>query len=204
MLKSTVSKLFAAAMVALLPIQHASAADDDGNFGLRGIGVETCDSALAKLNESGDVALHSMSWLMGYISALNRMQAETFDVSPFVDGTAVMQLLVNTCSANPDIPVENAAFELFQALSPARVRSRSEIVTVTSDGVSMQLRQETLTSVQIQLRELGFLSGSADGVFGDQTRSALSAFQNDAGLQQTRLPDPVTVLRLLVPAAAPQ
>lgn len=146
------------------------------------------------------MALHVVSWFMGYMSAFNRAQPDTFDASPIVDGGAMMQLLVNICAANEEISVESAAFDLLQALSVARVRSQSEVIMAEAREVSVPLRRETLAALQVRLNDLGFLTGTADGIFGSQTRTAIEAFQADSGLPETGAPDPATILALLIPS----
>lgn len=44
---------------------------------------------------------------------------------------------------------------------------------------------DDVTSLQNRLTELGFLSGSADGEFGDATEAAVKAYQRAAGLPET-------------------
>ena len=44
------------------------------------------------------------------------------------------------------------------------------------------LRGEDVRALQDRLTAIGFFPGAADGVFGPQTESAVSAFQADQGL----------------------
>lgn len=47
-------------------------------------------------------------------------------------------------------------------------------------------------SLQLKLQELGYLSGSVDGVYGNGTASAVKSFQRDYGLEVTGVADPIT------------
>ncbi|MCP5150352.1 MAG: peptidoglycan-binding protein [Chromatiales bacterium] len=60
-----------------------------------------------------------------------------------------------------------------------------------------------LRAAQARLVELGFDAGTADGLMGRRTRSALRAFQADRGLSQTGELDAATRAALAATAAAP-
>ena len=51
---------------------------------------------------------------------------------------------------------------------------------------------EAVTQLQNRLRELGYLSGEADGIYGQDTRRAVSAFQRRNGLDQDGKAGPKT------------
>lgn len=51
---------------------------------------------------------------------------------------------------------------------------------------------EEVEKLQKRLKELGYLSGSADGDYGNMTESAVKAFQESAGLSQTGVADSKT------------
>ena len=58
-------------------------------------------------------------------------------------------------------------------------------VTLKKGSYSSQVRM-----LQLKLIELGYLSGEADGAFGDGTESALKKFQSDHGLSATGVASP--------------
>ena len=49
---------------------------------------------------------------------------------------------------------------------------------------------EEVRKLQARLIELNYLSGSADGAFGNMTRSAVELFQKEAGMEVTGIADP--------------
>lgn len=55
---------------------------------------------------------------------------------------------------------------------------------------------DAVKSLQKRLIALGFLSGSADGIFGEGTENAVKAFQRAAGLSQTGVCDVETATRM--------
>jgi hypothetical protein len=185
----------------LLAAPPASSADSEGNFGVRGVGADQCDALLERLEQNPEVVLPTVSWLMGYITATNRLQADTFDVSPILDGETLLELTISTCGVNPDISYEQATFEVVRALSEARTRSQTPVVTMEAEDASTQIRRETLVQVQDRLRRLGHSSGPADGIYGPQTRDAIRAYQESVGLPASGVADSMTLLRLLVSAS---
>ena len=60
------------------------------------------------------------------------------------------------------------------------------IILGSSDAVSTLSRYgsrgDEVVQIQTVLKEKGYYSGNTDGIFGEQTRSAVIAFQNDHGL----------------------
>jgi membrane-bound lytic murein transglycosylase B len=58
------------------------------------------------------------------------------------------------------------------------------------------LSREDVIALQNRLLALGYNPGAADGIFGADTRRALSAFQQDAGLTADGFPDSLTLRRL--------
>lgn len=56
--------------------------------------------------------------------------------------------------------------------------------------------KDTVSGVQGRLHNLGYFGGHADGHFGEDTRAAWHAFQQDHGLAETDEPDESTLQRL--------
>src|SRR5690606_32980564 len=90
------------------------------------------------------------------------------------------------------------AFEVLKALAAARVVENAPIVETVSGERKASVRRETLQKIQAQLIRLGHLTGTADGVFGPQTESALRAFQSSQNLPQTGVADAATIVRILI------
>lgn len=67
---------------------------------------------------------------------------------------------------------------------------------LTADGSAGEITQTALRNaivrLQVELRNLGYVPGGADGHFGSKTKSALQAFQRDHGLKQTGTADKTT------------
>jgi peptidoglycan hydrolase-like protein with peptidoglycan-binding domain len=63
---------------------------------------------------------------------------------------------------------------------------------------AVPIRKATLVAVQNTLVRNKLMKEPADGNFGNSTEMALKAFQKSQNLPETGLPDPATVVRLLV------
>lgn len=182
----------------------AQAADDKGNFALRGIGAQNCGLLIEQMQQDQAVVPVVTTWLLGYVTAVNRLTPETYDISPVVDSSALMRMVVGVCQKFPDSRFETVVADVLQALGLARVKSDSPIVEAKSGDISVQIRQETLLAVQQALVQRNYLRATPDGIFGPRTEAALKGFQKDQELGETGVPDAPTVVRLLVELPAAQ
>lgn len=92
------------------------------------------------------------------------------------------------------------------AVSPALARGQMEQRGELQGGQRMgqtdqqsqraSLDRQTTRQLQMQLGQMGYDSGPADGIMGPQTRSALSNFQRDQNLPETGRPDRQTLSAL--------
>lgn len=185
-----------AALAAFAP--PASAIDGAGRFAVRGLGTQTCKAVLPALqtDKASDEAL--ATWMMGYISAMNRMASDTFDVSPVLEPVALLQMVASLCQRQPEMQVEAVLIELLKALGPARVHADTPIVTMQEGTANARLRAETLASIQRALTKGGFYAGPANGAADAATVAGLKAFQKSQSLAQTGVADPATLVRILV------
>lgn len=197
---TTLSKFIAIAAlsgVAGFSGNAARASDEQGNFALRGYGGRTCETYIGQIQDAGHAANYG-SWLMGYATARNRLQAETFDILPFPDGMVFLRAVLAVCRDQPKLTVEQAAHEVVAATEPLQQSVSSEIVTITHDGRSIQIRQRALASLQDRLSKRGLYSGPTDGRWNDDTALAVREFQLREKILASGLPDFTTLLRALL------
>lgn len=67
-------------------------------------------------------------------------------------------------------------------------------------GAGMQADEATVREIQQKLRDRGYDVGEVDGIMGDNTRQALTRFQQDQGIQATGQLDQQTMAALEVQA----
>ena len=181
----------------------ALAADGAGQFSVRGAGGQPC-SVWTGIADSTDEAQRRdgivtfQSWIAGYVTASNRLAAETYDAMPFLDMVNVLAIVLNECRANPDELTETTAARVLAAFAPSRVQAESPLVTVTDAGAQKTYRQETVAMIQQKLIDKGYLDGDADGAMGKGTAAAISQYQAEVGLPATGELSVDTVFKLLL------
>ena len=177
----------------------ARAADSKGEFALHGVGALTCNDVTGALLK-GDASVRSVlaSWLMGYVSAMNRFQRDTYDATPVQSPEALVNMVVGLCQKNDSARIETAAQSLFKILEKAKLTTASPEIQTAAGGRATTLRKDTLIAVQKRLRSLKLLRDDADGSFGPATAAAIREYQKREKMPETSLPDPATIVKLLV------
>jgi len=139
-----------------------------------------------------------IGYIDGALTTASRLTAGTFDVSPFILPGPFAAIVANICRQAPTQLFELAVRAGVEALARARVAASSPIVEMTVGENRMSLRAETVTAVQTRLRALNLIRDNPDGRFGAATQEGLRRFQTANQLTVTGLPDPDTILALLV------
>jgi peptidoglycan hydrolase-like protein with peptidoglycan-binding domain len=178
----------------------AQAADTKHDFAVHGIGALSCADLTATSAKNMPVVRGLLaSWLLGYVTAMNRSQTVTYDVTPVQEQGALVNMVAGVCQKHPNVPIETVSYIVLQTLEKAKLSSESPEVTVTVGKASTILRQDTLQRLQKVLVSLQYLDANqATGSFGAKTQDALIKFQTAQNLPKTGLPDPATVVRALV------
>ena len=91
------------------------------------------------------------SWLNGYLSYINRIEKETYDIIPLADSTHLLAVIVGQCRSNADALVESISAQTVGALSKARITSESPLVALTVDNQKGSFRKATLIALQNKL-----------------------------------------------------
>lgn len=88
-------------MIALWP-QAGRAADEGGQFAIKGVGLLTCqDSVAARVAES-ELDIRFRAWIDGYLTAVNRYEPGTYDATPWGTPEIIATIVDNHCRDNPD------------------------------------------------------------------------------------------------------
>lgn len=177
----------------------ADAATGDGQFAARGWGAQTCGSLVQAIESSSReaVGVQLTSWITGYISYANRQEEGIFDKMPILDNAGIATIVARICSNNPESYVEPVMWNVLNTLSDGATTEVSEAQTIEYAGNRVTIRTDVLRSAQEFLERNDYLSaGSSDGVYGSQTRNALSTFQEENELDVTGVPDALTLFVL--------
>lgn len=186
-----------AASLAGLSHAPAYAADDEGNFAVRGIGAQNCGAVVDAINSADAAARGSLvralsTWLGGYLTYANRVIEGRFDAVPFVADVDVLAVVVDRCEDVPDATFETAASDILSALAPAGTKSIASVADLES---SVALREPTVVALQQALIDQGYLDGNADGKVGSRTREAVESFNSDNAIDGGSAITIETVLR---------
>jgi uncharacterized protein YneF (UPF0154 family) len=138
------------------------------------------------------------SWILGYLTASDRLVKDTFDETPVMSPEALTTMIMGVCQKYPDARVETVANTVFNQLAIAKVLRESPVVEARAGNHVVPIRKATLIAVQSTLLKNKLTKEPADGNFGSGTEAALKSFQKSQNLPETGLPDPATVVRLLI------
>ncbi|MDE8349678.1 MAG: peptidoglycan-binding domain-containing protein [Acidocella sp.] len=200
--------LMVAAGVLSAGARPAVAADTKHSFAVHGVGALSCAEMANAMTQvdpqtkaTSEAAVRSTlaSWMLGYVTALNRTDAATYDATPVQDDAPLVNMVIGVCSKNPTARVETVVSAIFTSLEKAKLPVESPEVKVTVGTQSTVLRAATLLSLEKALVAQKLLkSADADGKFNDNVKAALVKYQTAQKLPQTGLPDADTVIRALV------
>lgn len=183
--------------------RDCSAADADGKYAVRGVGASKCSQMILAIDSKDEavrkegVLLYTI-WLNGYLSYVNRVEKETYDIVPLVDGSHLLAVIVGQCRNNPDFMFEGVTAQVVGALSKAKISSESPLVNITVGDQKGSFRKATLIAIQEKLIALGHLKARANGDFGPTSQQALRQFQKTEKLKETGFPDTDTLMRVLL------
>lgn len=173
------------------------AADAGGNFAIRGLGSQTCATYLAAIAKPDGAARYG-SWLLGYASARNRMDAGTYDILPTEAGGDLVNMTAVICRSRPQMLLENAVNNLVRSIAQLRQSASSPLVQVRSGDTSVSIHQDSLKRLQGALIAKQLFRGAATGASSPQLIDALKAFQRQEGIAVTGLPDIDTFIRAII------
>ena len=188
------------ALAAALIFASASpvmAADQDGDFAVKGAGLEPCRDYLSAREDESPKYVVYRTWLNGFVTGYNMQTADTYDVAPLHAVGDLAAALARVCQDNADKPLINAAAGLVQGLEPARTTQQSPAVEIDAGDTTISMPANLLARIQQRLKAQGLYDGPIDAKYGPGTRSALEAYQEQAGLDANGIPNRRTVVRLM-------
>lgn len=203
MTRSALLLLMSLAVAAASFAAPARAADAEGRFALRGVGLATCDQFLKAIEERQENVLLAGGWLEGYLTAVNQFRPDTFNIAPWQNTDTLLTLLKHNCERNRDQRFFAIVGSMVDFFAKSRLKEQSTPVVAEAGDQKAVVYKEVLQEAQQELIKQGLLDGTADGQFGPKTKTALEEFQKKQNLQVTGLPDQMTLWRLLSESAPP-
>ncbi|GMR22524.1 MAG: hypothetical protein BMS9Abin37_0880 [Acidobacteriota bacterium] len=186
-------------LIALLAVgSFASAADKDGLFSIRGAGLLTCQTFVQEREAASDAYVMIGGWLDGYVTALNELSLETFDVVPY-ESTELLTILINRhCKDNPTDLLFAVTNNLLARLFDDRLKISSPHVDIRVELDQTRLYTDTIVRIQASLATKGLLDDEATGQWSIATQNALAEYQKSIGMNSsTGFPDQATLWSLL-------
>lgn len=189
--------LLCGAMVVFAGPDAVYAADEKGNFVVRGMGTRTCKEFVGAVDQGEGPSHDYMVWMEGYFTSLNKTTPNTFDVLPVVAIGHTASIVYGSCKGTPDSKFENVVSAVVRTFAPYRVKAQSRLVEVSVGDVYAAVRQETMVFIQNALAKEGLYKGKPDGLFSPDLQRALLTYQGSKNLPKTGAPDAPTLLYLI-------
>jgi hypothetical protein len=112
-------QFFATMLAMVLATSSALAADPNGRFYMLGAGAVSCKQYSDATDEQ-KVSAHT--WMVGYISAVNRMTTDTWHIAGETKPDVVFGMIAKHCIDNPETALGIATQKVLDQLQPKRTR----------------------------------------------------------------------------------
>lgn len=186
--------------IALLTVASAAnAGTKDGQFAVEEGGRVTCPSFLKASTAKNEAFHRYVGFVEGYLTAANRYEPNTFDLTPWHTPAALALILELHCKKHPSENLAMAAQRLVIAMVPLRLATYSEVLELGEADKKTYVYATILKRAQTVLIRKGLYRGQANGKFTPDFRAALAQFQTLAKLEPTGIPDTATLWVLLNP-----
>lgn len=178
----------------------AVAADNQNRFAPHGVGLVTCEQFLKGVEERKENWLVVGGWLEGYMSAINQLSPDTFDIAPWQSTESLVALIRHNCENNKERRFFDIVNSMMNFLKDNRLKESTQRIITESGEKKIAVYTSVMKDVQEELIKRKVLEGAADGQFGPKTKAALEQFQKEQNIEVTGLPDQQTLWRLLAQA----
>ena len=179
-----------------LQASGAAAADDKGEFGIRGAGLVKCSRYNQEREARSEVYHIIAAWMDGYITGANQHADDTYDIVSFESTELLAALVSENCKKYPDVPLFAVLRLIIKKASANRLHAPSKKVEVEQGERKVYLYEEVLRRTQQKLASAGFYKGPINGTYDAKTQEALKAYQTSIKLRPTGFPDQLTLWRL--------
>jgi hypothetical protein len=189
---------FGLSMAALLSVP-AYADTRTGQFAVEGSGGATCAQYNAARTSGSKEFGRMFGFIEGYLTAANRYEQNTYDLSPWQDGPAFALMIAKNCAKTPRERLVTTVQRLVVSLQPTRLTEPSQRVPIAARADSPRIYASVVQRAQRALKQKGLYQGPDDGRLTPALKTALLQFQRSSKLQPTGDPDVATLWMLFNP-----
>lgn len=174
--------------------------DQAMRFAVKGAGRLECAAYMdARKNKGSAEYQRLMGFIEGYITAANRYEPDTFDLSPWHNAAAFDIITSNYCKDHPTATLISVVQQMVTGFRTIRVAKFSPMLEVGAGKNRAFVYQAVLRRSQQALKVRGLYTGVEDGQYTKPLGDAFASFQKSKGLTATGVPDPATLWMLLNP-----
>ena len=180
----------------LLAHPPASAADTKQTYAIDGAGLASCKRyATAAEKESRDYFIF-VGWIDGYLTAMNRENTETYDLTPWQTTQTLADTLAAFCENHPNEKFASAVQRLANTLYAERLREASKVMAVRRKDRTVLIYESVLDDLAEELIKNGYLEDTEGGRYDEDLERALKRFQREQGIKVSGIPDQATLARI--------
>lgn len=191
--------LFVVLALGVMAMPRAHAETVDHQFAVEGAGRVDCATYLQARESNPQQSARYIGFIEGYLTAANRYEPNTFDLTPWHTPEAFALILDQHCKKASSEGLAMVAQRLVVSMMPQRLASESQLVEVREGDNRVVVYERVIWRAQNQLARHGLYRGEPDGKDSQQFRTALTQFQRLAKLDPSGVPDVATLWVLLNP-----
>ncbi|QFT76462.1 peptidoglycan-binding domain-containing protein [Erythrobacter sp. THAF29] len=177
----------------------ASAETADKKFAVESAGRTTCAQYTEARSSNPSKAARYIGFIEGYLTAANRYEPNTFDLTPWHTTSAFALILDQHCKRTPEDGLAMVAQKLVVSMMPLRLADSSPLVELREGENRAVVYERILWRAQGELARRGLYRARPDGKDSPEFRSALTQFQKLSKLDPSGVPDVATLWVLLNP-----
>jgi len=179
---------------------QAAPTGESKQFAVEGAGRLECAAYMEARKDKGSAEFQRlMGFVEGYLSAANRYEPNTFDLSPWHNAMAFDIIIENFCKDHGKVTLVSVVQQMVIGFRTIRIAKFSPMIEVGEGKYRAVVYEAVLRRSQQALKIHGFYTGGEDGRFSKQLSDSFSRFQKSKGLEATGVPDPATLWMLLNP-----
>jgi hypothetical protein len=144
------------AILAAFAASEVCAKDQNGMFAVKGVGVLDCQAYIDAAAEVDRELAQYAGYITGYVSAVNEVQADTFDLLPWQHVDTVMLLMLQRCRQAPQMNFGAAVSQLVKNFDEYKMTRLAGRVRVGTGDDDTELYQPVVAEVRAALLRWGY------------------------------------------------